>query len=54
MKYKVGDARVPERLHYRQGLQLEEIPDCKTGSKDREQCSTDYGAEACRSELSVS
>lgn len=23
-----GDARIPERLHYRQRLQLEEVPDC--------------------------
>ena len=30
-----GDARISERLHYRQRLQLEEIPDCQTGGENR-------------------
>ena len=69
MKYKVGDkvrvrkdlkvskeydGRIPKGLHYRKGLQLEEISDCKASRKNREQCCANHGRKACRSKLSVS
>lgn len=41
-------------LHYRKGLQLEEISDCKASRKNREQCCANHGRKACRSKLSVS
>lgn len=49
-----ANARIPKGLYYRQGLQLEEISDCKASRKNRKQCGPNYGRKACRSKLSVS